>query len=271
MVAVACVALVVAVERRSWVLGAVLVGVAAAVKLPAALVGLGVALATVRRHATTTALLRRLAGVAAVAVGTLVGLGALAGLGVGWLHALGVPGTVRTPLSLPTQLGRLGNLLGGLVLPGDDLDLVPVVRAAATVAALGEPGWLALRTPRGVPAEATRAVAWAVLWLVVLSPVVHHWYVLWFLPLLAATALGRRGDSALLHVGWLGGLVAPLDSSLAGAGSVIAVAVALVAVGSVLQVLQVRRDDDRVRRSARVRPRPAPRAGRASRARSGTS
>ena len=27
------------------------------------------------------------------------------GVGIGWIHALGTPGIVRTPLSLTTQLG----------------------------------------------------------------------------------------------------------------------------------------------------------------------
>lgn len=241
MVGVMAAALVIAAERRGWLLAAGLAGLAAAVKLPAGAVGLGVALASVPRNATLPTLVRRLLGVGLVAVGTLVAVGLLTGLGVGWLHALGVPGTVRTPLSLPTQLGRLGNLLGSLVLPGSGVDLVPLVRGLGTAAALVAAVVLTLRAPRGVPGAAVRAVALAMLWVVVLSPVVHHWYVLWFLPLLAVCRPGRRTEAALLHVGWLGGMLAPLDSSLAGAGSVIAGAVALVTVGSLIQVRVIRR------------------------------
>jgi hypothetical protein len=142
---------------------------------------------------------------------------------------------VRTPLSLTTQVGRALNAVVG-TLPGPSLpDLVPSTRTVGTLLALAAAVALTLRAPRGVPRAAVRVSALAALWLVVLSPVVHHWYVLWCLPLLAACSLGPRADSAVLHVGWLGGLVAPLDSSLAGAGTVIAVAVALVAAASLVQ------------------------------------
>jgi alpha-1,6-mannosyltransferase len=81
-----------------------------------------------------------------------------------------------------------------------------------------------------------RAVALVMLTVVVLSPVVHHWYLLWCVPLLAVCHLGPRASAALLHVSWLLALVAPLDSSLEGAGTVIVMAVLLVGAVALLVV-----------------------------------
>ncbi len=239
MVGLAAAALVVA-ARHGWLAGALLVGVAAAVKLPAGLVAVGVVLVTCPPGAGARLRTRRAGQVAAVAGATLTVTGLLSGLGVGWVHALGVPGEVRTPLSLPTQLGRLAHLLTGL-------DLVDASRAAGSVALLVVAATIALRARTGEPGAALRASAAATLASVVLSPVVHHWYVLWTLPFLAACTLPRRGRQALLHVSWLGGLVAPLDSSLRGADAVIAAGVGLVVATAVVQALAHRRAEAQAR------------------------
>ncbi|MGH3372393.1 MAG: hypothetical protein ACRDPR_20590, partial [Nocardioidaceae bacterium] len=97
-----------------------------------------------------------------------------------------------------------------------------------SVAAVLVAAHVALRAPTGVPAAGVRAVGLVMLAVVALGPVVHHWYALWVLPLFATTALGPRRFAALLHACWLLGLVAPLDSTLRGAGPAIAVAVALI-------------------------------------------
>ncbi|MFZ5848302.1 MAG: polyprenol phosphomannose-dependent alpha 1,6 mannosyltransferase MptB [Actinomycetota bacterium] len=237
MVGLMALAVVVAVEH-GWTLGAVLVGLAAAVKLPGGLAGVGVALATLRVTAGRGRRVRRLTSVAAVSIGTLVAVGLVSGLGVGWVHALGVPGEVLTPLSLPTQTGRLVGLLLAPLETGLTTDsVVSAARTLGSLAALVFAGWVALRAPTGVPAAAVRALGLVMLVLVVLGPVVHHWYLLWCLPLLATCHLGSRAGAALLHASWLFGLVAPLDSSLRGAGTVIALGVGLVAVVALVQLL----------------------------------
>lgn len=229
MVGLMAMALVVTVEQRSWVAGAVLGGAAAAVKLPAGLVCIGVALVSLSVLATTPQRVRRLAAVGAVAVATLVLVGVVAGVGWGWVHALGVPGEVRTPLSLTTQVGRmLAFLVGPLDLGVSSDTTVALARTSGSVAALVVAGVVALRAQAGVPAAGVRAVALVMLVVVVLSPVVHHWYLLWCVPLLAVCHLGRRASAGLLHVSWLLALVAPLDSSLEGAGTAIVLAVVLI-------------------------------------------
>ena len=65
--------------------------------------------------------------------------------------------------------------------------------------------------------------------MVVLSPVVHLWYFLWAVPFLAVRRLSRGAMTALVAWSVVGGLVAPLDSSLHGAYLVIIFGVMLVA------------------------------------------
>ncbi len=246
MVGLMAVALVVALER-SWLLGAVLVGVASAVKLPAGLVGVAVVLVSLPTAATMGRRLMRLTTVGTVAVGTLVGVGVLGGLGVGWGHALGVPGQVQTPLSIPTQAGRLFGAMTGF-------DAVGPARTIGVLALVLFVALVAIRAPTGSAAAGIRASALLALAAVLMSPVVHLWYLLWCLPLVAVCRLDRRGAAVLLHVSWVGGLVAPLDSSLAGADDVIAVGVAVVTGTAVVQALAHRK-------SARQAERPASAVG----------
>ena len=64
-----------------------------------------------------------------------------------------------------------------------------------------------------------------------LSPAVHLWYLLWAVPLAATVRLGRPASLLLVVVSVVGGLAAPLDSSLHGlylvvlGGTVLAVAI----------------------------------------------
>jgi alpha-1,6-mannosyltransferase len=217
MVGLMAAALVLAVEH-GWVAGAAAGGLAAAVKLPGGLVCVGVALVALPVGATLAQRVRRLAQVGAVAVAALVVPGAVSGLGVGWMAALGVPGTVNTPLSLPTVLGGFLDLLarglGAGLAPATFLDLVRVLAQAGIVVVAAR---VALRAETGRPDRAVRAVALVTGVTVLLSPVVHLWYFLWVVPFLAAQRLPRLGTTGLLAGSVVAGLVAPLDSSLHGA------------------------------------------------------
>ncbi|MDN4174467.1 polyprenol phosphomannose-dependent alpha 1,6 mannosyltransferase MptB [Nocardioides sp. SOB77] len=239
MVGLMAVALAVALEER-WVLGAALGGAAAAVKLPGGLVCVAVVLVSLPLAATLGDRLRRLVAVAGVSGGVLVAAGLATGLGVGWVHALGVPGVVRSPLSVTTQVGQLLSWLQQLAgLPGPSP--VEVLRLTGTLLALALAAACALRAPTGVPATAVRMAALTALAMVVLSPVVHHWYALWVVPFLAATRLGPRAEAALVGLLGLVGLVAPLDSTLRARGTDIAVAVVLVVGVAVTQAVGHRR------------------------------
>lgn len=243
MVGLMAAALVVAAER-GWVAGAVLGGLAAAVKLPGGLVCVGVALVTLPLAAPLLQRVRRLAGIAAVSVGTLLGLGVVTGLGSGWIAGLTVPGTVTTPLSVMAMLGirNVGTVVAGVV--------VVVV---------------ALRWRTGERDRALRAVALVVGVTVVLGPVVHLWYLLWVVPFLATMRLPRVAMAGLLAGSTVFGLVAPMDSSLHEAYLAIVLGSLLIAL-LVPLLLLTRRSRARIERivSAEWIPAqlPQPRAGR---------
>ena len=217
MVGLMAAALVVAVEH-GWVWGAVLAGTAAAVKVPGGLVCVGIALVSLPAGAAMVARLRRLAGVAAGSIGTLLGLGVATGLGNGWLRALSVPAEVDTPLSVTTLAGGVLDWLAlHLGLGTEPALLRDVVRALGLLAAAGVGAWVALRWETGSRRTALAAVALSGGAFVVLSPVVHLWYFLLLPPFLATQRLPRHGTGVLVAMSVLLGLVAPLDSSLHGA------------------------------------------------------
>ncbi|GAB4085768.1 hypothetical protein GCM10028784_23980 [Myceligenerans cantabricum] len=217
MVGLMAAALVAAVEH-GWVPGAVLGGLAAAVKLPGGLICVVVVLVTLRAGALLVDRLHRLLLVAAVSIGTLVGSGVLWGLGVGWVSALGVPASIDTLLSPPTVVGRTLDWMAGTLWTGLEPDLFrDLLRQLAMVALLAFAGWTALRRPTGDAADGVRGAALLVGAMLLLSPVVHLWYFLWLIPFLAPLRLSRAGTTAVVAVVVLTGLVAPLDSSLHGA------------------------------------------------------
>lgn len=217
MVGLMAVALVVAAER-GWVWGAAVGGLAAAVKLPGGVACIGVALLTLAVSAPLAERVRRLAAVGAVSLAVLFGLGVVTGLGSGWVHALTVPGTVNTPLSLPTVIGGILDWLASVVgLGTEPATFLSLVRTLATAASLGFAVWVALRWPTGDRVRALSSVAAVTGALVALSPVVHLWYLLWPVPFLAAMPLRRPALSAVVIVSVIVGLVSPLDPSLHGA------------------------------------------------------
>lgn len=223
-------ALVVAVER-SWVAGALLVGLAAAVKVPAGFVGIGVALVSLPTVATVVERVWRLVGVAVLALGTLVAVGAASGLGMGWVHGLAVPGEVKTPFSLTTQLGQLVGLMLEPLHIGVSVDgAVAATRLLGSVLAVAVAARIALRAPTGDPAASVRATAVTMMAVLALSLAVHPWYLLWCLPFLVTSRLDRRSSAVILHLSWFLGLVAPLGSL---GGAVTAVVFALVLIGGV--------------------------------------
>lgn len=221
--------------RHGWFVGAAVGGLAAAVKLPGAMVCVGVALIALSSTADLSERVRRFALVGVVSVAALLVPGIVSGLGAGWLGALAVPGTVRTPLSMPTVVGQALDRLAswaGLGLGPDTM--LDAVRVLATLALVGAAAAVALSWRPGDRAEALRAVAVVTGLAVALSPVVHLWYLLWAVPFVGCLRLSRFATTALIAVSVVAGVVAPLDSSLHGAylaiitGSMTAVGVVLV-------------------------------------------
>jgi alpha-1,6-mannosyltransferase len=188
---------------RCWLPGAVLISLAAMVKVPAllALGFLGVVLAG-RWGGRLTDLARAAAPLGAVAVGVTVLTGVGTRLGFGWLGALGTPNMVRSWLSPVTDLGLLGVAMGVLFGLGNHLDaILALTRAVGLAVAAGVCGWLlwgCLRR-RVDPLTGLGAGLGAV---VLLGPVVHPWYLLWAAIPLAASppAAGYRRAAVALSV-----------------------------------------------------------------------
>lgn len=231
-------AAVVVAREHGWVAGAALGGLAAGVKLPGGLACVAVVLLTAPAAASLAARTRHTVRVAAVAVVALVGPGVAWGLGVGWLGALGVPGTVDTPLSLPTLLGGWLDLLARLVGLGTPAGtFLDLVRLLAQVAVVGIVLRVLATHRTGDGRAAVRALAVAMLALVALGPVVHLWYFLWAVPFVAVQRLDRAATTSLVAVSLVAGLVAPMDSSLHGAYLAIVIGSLVVAAAAALLLL----------------------------------
>lgn len=205
------------VGRDHWRMAAVVVGLAASVKVPGGLVGVAVALASLPMSATPVERLRRLGGIGGIALATLIGLGWISGLGSGWIHALGVPGGLTTVLSLPTMAGHaLDGLTALLHLGVPAGTFTTVLRAVGSVGIVACAAVAGFRWPTGRPRSAVYAAAFIALTSALLGPSVHLWYLLWALPFIGAMPLRRRAMWAFVSLSLIGGLTAPMDTSWHG-------------------------------------------------------
>ncbi|MER5572712.1 polyprenol phosphomannose-dependent alpha 1,6 mannosyltransferase MptB [Streptomyces massasporeus] len=170
----------VAALGRWPVLGAVLVTLAALVKVPAVL-GLAAVVALQVRAGRSPA--KALVTTTVAAAGTTVAATAVAGTGYGWIGALNTPASPQN-WALTTLLGRatrallehLGSDLAPLAVPAwHALGIVAAVIAIALI-------WLRLRV-RPVYALGLSLAAVAAL-----GPAIRPWYALWGLFLIAAAA-----------------------------------------------------------------------------------
>lgn len=175
-------------RRDHFVLGLVACGLAAEIKVPAligaAFIGWWWAGAPAGRRARA----RRVVGAVLVAAGIMAAVGALCGLGWGWLRGLSNPGVVVSWLDPATAAGLALARLAGLVgLGGHTAGFVQVTRAAGLgVAAVVAVGLLWRAERLGV----LRALGWSLLVLAVLGPVVWPWYEAWGFVVLAVVAEG---------------------------------------------------------------------------------
>ena len=182
--------------------GVVVIALAAAVKAPAAIVVpfLAVLWAASGGQPVTTARLVLRAVAHAVVTGLAFAVLSLAsGLGFAWVGALGTPGLSSNWTALSTSWGTVVGWVGRLV--GADLHdgAVTVARlvAYAVLAVLLLAAWVDAVRHAGDRRRVVRDAGLAVLALVVLSPSFYAWYLLWALPLLAASLRSRRGLTAL--------------------------------------------------------------------------
>jgi hypothetical protein len=177
--------------RQQCLWGAVAVSLAVAIK-PIALIALPfIGLLWSGRLGTWVDRIRSwvYAGIALVC--TLASIYLVTGAGSGVLAAaFGTPAGVLTWLSPTTALGKIvGTVTSWVGITADAMPVLSAVRLVGAVAAVLIVAWLVLRPGGRSP---VRGAALALAAVVVLGPVVQPWYLLWFLPLFAATGLSVR-------------------------------------------------------------------------------
>ena len=163
---------------------------------------------------------RRIATWAATAVlglGAMIVMGAMIGVGLGWVSALTTPGSVRTWLSPSTAVGMTLGYLTSLLGLGDHMDLlVGLSRLIAMVIAVVIILRLCLKPEGRTP---VRAAALAFTAVVLLGPVIQAWYLLWALPLIAATGLRKPWHLRAITLGTAAFVIYGLAESSATANS----------------------------------------------------
>jgi alpha-1,6-mannosyltransferase len=195
MMALLMAGMLLAVQRRPMV-AAVLIALAALVKAPAAVAILFIAPAMARELRGRYPLVRGLAIVSGIAVGTAIVFTAAMGTWYGWVGALRGTAKARNGLSLSTDLGwLLDQTMKALGLPAP-IDPIEAMRGVGALAALAVLGWVLLRF-RGRPLFGLGVVLSAV---VILGPAVHPWYVLWGVIALAAATRDPRIIKAIVVV-----------------------------------------------------------------------
>jgi hypothetical protein len=202
-----------ATEERWVAVGVALATCAVLIKAPAVLAVAFLAPVWARRLSGRATLLRACLRIGGVALGTagLVTFGT--GLGLGWVRQLNTPGQVVTWLSAPTGLGMLADVVRGL--PNFVTSADPTISAfrivgQAVTAVIVLALWL--RAGRLGP---VRALALALLTVVMLGPVVQPWYVVWSIVIAAAVRLQRR--VWLVAAGasvWLSMMITPQGENL---------------------------------------------------------
>ncbi|MEU0401467.1 polyprenol phosphomannose-dependent alpha 1,6 mannosyltransferase MptB [Streptomyces sp. NPDC006197] len=175
--------------RGRWVLGSVLVGFAMMVKSPAAVALLFIGV-MVARGGGVRALVKGLVLPGTVAGAVAAGASVLAGTGFGWVRTQSVAGAIHTPLSVTSDLG-----LGlGVLLTGEPDPVRGVFQKLGLALALAVIAALAWRSYRG-RLDPVLGLGLSLAALVVLSPMVQPWYLLWGTVVVAAVAWrGRVGQ-----------------------------------------------------------------------------
>ncbi|MFM1778271.1 MAG: hypothetical protein RL741_889 [Actinomycetota bacterium] len=122
---------------------------------------------------------------------TLLAISVLSGTGpFGWLSSLSTPGAVKSWLSPTTATGMLiGEIIKFLGFGNLVETTVQISRLVGSVLLAGV---LVLLVLRPVGRSAARGIALSLAALVILGPVVQPWYLLWSIPLLAATGLTHK-------------------------------------------------------------------------------
>ncbi|MFB2557226.1 polyprenol phosphomannose-dependent alpha 1,6 mannosyltransferase MptB [Herbiconiux liangxiaofengii] len=163
------------------ILGTVFIAVAIGIK-PIALLALPIiGLIWAGSAAGWGAIIRRWAAVAGIALGSLALVGWSLGIGMGWIAALATPVSISSWYAPASVLGiSVGGLFSGVGLDGELAQ--QLVKTALLAAGCALAAYLVIARRQLDPLRLLLGVFAAV---VLASPVVHPWYGLWLLTLLA--------------------------------------------------------------------------------------
>ena len=175
---------------RSVLLGTVLITLSADIKVPALLaLGFLGMWAARERGGRLLDVLKVGVSMLVVSVAVMLAVAYGTGLGFGWIDTLDIPTLIRSWVSVSTDLGLAGGQLGILAGLGDHTTAVlTLTRVLGGVVSGGMCLWLLLGTLRG-RIDPITGVGCGLGAVVLLSPTVHPWYLLWAaIPLAASTA-----------------------------------------------------------------------------------
>lgn len=121
-------------------------------------------------------------------VATVAAVSALTGIGLGWVTGQGGAASIRSWMSVTTDIGVIGGWLGMLLGLGDHTTaILTITRAVGVLVAIGFLVRMLFATFRGT-IHPVGGLGVATFVLVILFPVVHPWYMLWAIVPLAAWA-----------------------------------------------------------------------------------
>ncbi len=225
-------------RRHRPVVGIVLCGLAAAVKVPALIGAVYIGWEWLGPGRSIRERVRPVATALLIAVGTMVCISEVANLGWGWIGGLTEPDTVRSWLDPETGIALvLGHLVAVLGFGHHVHVILTVVRGTAACIAGLIGLWLLVNSER---VGSLQALGWSLFAVVVLGPVVQLWYLSWSFVFLAPVAVGLTrkviiGVSAVAcFLGLTGGHVFINEIKSANSVLVAFACAALVAIGAFL-------------------------------------
>lgn len=119
---------------------------------------------------------------------TIAAFTVISGIGLGWITGQGGAATIRSWLSVSTDVGVASGFIGMMLGLGDHTEaILSVTRAVGILAAAAFMVRMLFATFRGVM-HPIGGLGVSTLVLVILFPVVHPWYILWAIFPLAAWA-----------------------------------------------------------------------------------
>jgi alpha-1,6-mannosyltransferase len=185
-----------AARRGRPLLGLVLCGLGAAVKVPAMVGVVYVGWEWLGDGVDWRGRVRPVITAMLVGCGTIFAVAEMAGLGWGWIRALGNPETVVSYLDPATALGKLAGGLASLIgFGGESALLLSAVRDLGLLAA----ALIGIRLLfRSTTKTSAKAMGYTFLAVVVLGPVLEPWYAAWGIVLLALVATSGTERTVVL-------------------------------------------------------------------------